>query len=293
MSLTSKFSSSGGLPIASQAEAEAGTNNGKTMTPLRTAEAIAALADGGGGALVRGYGTLQGHTSAGAAATAPPNLRMDFVSNNFATFTLYVDGSSYNFTLSDTDPANGTIWLDATFNSSSVMAPAFRDAINALSIPGVTAYASNDGYDFMLLTKSTTGAASGLIFTVNTEPTAYVITGGGSGTDATSDSGAVQEVTLIPQSGVKSVLPVKISVFGDGALSGVTVEVALKVGGSYYPVAALINGALTYGEAVPANHWDEWVIPRISSALVARYVDTPPMGGAMTIFAVAEQIATA
>lgn len=238
---------------------------------------------------MRGYGTLQGYTSAGAAATAPPNLRMDFVSNNFATFTLYVSGSSYSFTLSDTDPANGTIWLDASFNSPPVMAGAFRDAINALSISGVTASASNDGYDFLLISNSTMGSSASLIFTANSEPTAYVLSGGGSGTDATSDSGAVQEVVLIPQSGVKSVLPVKISVFGDGALSGVTVEVALKVGGSYYPVAALINGALTYGEAIPANHWDEWVIPRISSALVARYVDTPPMGGMMTVFAIAEQ----
>ncbi len=38
-----------GVPIASQAEAEAGTDNAKAMTPLRTAEAIAALAPGGGG----------------------------------------------------------------------------------------------------------------------------------------------------------------------------------------------------------------------------------------------------
>lgn len=34
--------------LAAQAEAEAGTNNTKFMTPLRTAEAIAALAGGGG-----------------------------------------------------------------------------------------------------------------------------------------------------------------------------------------------------------------------------------------------------
>lgn len=36
------------LPLASQAEAEAGTANDKGMTPLRTAQAIAALAGGGG-----------------------------------------------------------------------------------------------------------------------------------------------------------------------------------------------------------------------------------------------------
>lgn len=39
------------LPRASQAEAEAGTDNAKMMTPLRVAEAISALGGGGGGAV--------------------------------------------------------------------------------------------------------------------------------------------------------------------------------------------------------------------------------------------------
>ena len=39
----------GAAPFASQAEAEAGTENAKAMTPLRTAQAIAALGGGGGG----------------------------------------------------------------------------------------------------------------------------------------------------------------------------------------------------------------------------------------------------
>lgn len=37
------------VPVASQAEAEAGSSNTKAMTPLRTAQAIAALSGGGGG----------------------------------------------------------------------------------------------------------------------------------------------------------------------------------------------------------------------------------------------------
>ena len=40
------------LPMASQAEAEAGTNNSKLMTPLRVAQAIAVLAGGGGGSSI-------------------------------------------------------------------------------------------------------------------------------------------------------------------------------------------------------------------------------------------------
>lgn len=38
------------VTLASQVEAEAGVENTKVMTPLRTAQAIAALAPGGGGA---------------------------------------------------------------------------------------------------------------------------------------------------------------------------------------------------------------------------------------------------
>jgi hypothetical protein len=37
------------VPVASQVEAEAGSDNSKAMTPLRTAQAIAALSGGGGG----------------------------------------------------------------------------------------------------------------------------------------------------------------------------------------------------------------------------------------------------
>lgn len=39
----------GNLDLASQSEAETGTNNTKVMTPLRTAQAISALGGGGGG----------------------------------------------------------------------------------------------------------------------------------------------------------------------------------------------------------------------------------------------------
>lgn len=43
------------LPLASQAEAEAGTVNNKLMTPLRVAEAIAALASGGGSSVTHAF----------------------------------------------------------------------------------------------------------------------------------------------------------------------------------------------------------------------------------------------
>lgn len=56
------------VPIASQAEAEAGTANDKAMTPLRTAQAIAALA-GAGGTMLQGL-TLRVDSINGVDATA-------------------------------------------------------------------------------------------------------------------------------------------------------------------------------------------------------------------------------
>jgi hypothetical protein len=60
------------VPIASQAEAEAGTNNTKGMTPLRVAQAIAALAGGGGGSGVTAAelaGALYGNVDVASAGT--------------------------------------------------------------------------------------------------------------------------------------------------------------------------------------------------------------------------------
>jgi len=51
------------VPVASQAEAEAGTNDSKLMTPERTAQAILALAPGGGGGSVD-WGDIGGTLSA-------------------------------------------------------------------------------------------------------------------------------------------------------------------------------------------------------------------------------------
>jgi hypothetical protein len=63
------------VPIASQAQAEAGTNNATAMTPLRVAQAIAALASGGGGGQPETWAyvdPVNGHDTTGdGSATSP------------------------------------------------------------------------------------------------------------------------------------------------------------------------------------------------------------------------------
>lgn len=76
---------------------------------------------------------------------------------------------------------------------------------------------------------------------------------------------------------------------GDGALTPVSVQVALKVGGTYYQIAELINGTTINGDVIPGGYWDYWVTPLASSALVARYENTPPSNGALLLWALAEQ----
>ena len=97
------------VPVASQAEAEAGTNDSKLMTPERTAQAIAALAPGGGGGSVDWGdigGTLGAQTDL-AAALAGYQPLATVLTNTTASFTTAKDtklsGIATGATANDTD----------------------------------------------------------------------------------------------------------------------------------------------------------------------------------------------
>lgn len=261
---------------------------GGTTNFLRADGSWAAPAGGGGSALVRGSGTLQGHTTAGAAAGAPAQLSFPFngISNPHLSgyVNLVYNSNTYIIFLQDDFTAAGDAWVNTTdFSTSEELSSGLASAINTLIGTVASAVGS-----VCVVDNYTTGASS----TLSGESTYNdigSIGGGGSGTDAVTASGAVQEVVLIPQSGVKAVLPVKIAYRGDGALNGTSAQVCLKVGSSYYQVATLINGVSFFGDATPAAFGSEWVTPRASSSLVVRYTTTPPVGGAMTFIAIAEQ----
>ena len=101
-----------GVALASQAEAEAGTENTKAMTPLRTAQAIAALAPEGIGvnqtwqSVTRGAGTSYQNTT-GRPIQVVMNFDGDFMNASFQVsqdnstwLTVYTDGG-------DGGPAGG------------------------------------------------------------------------------------------------------------------------------------------------------------------------------------------
>jgi hypothetical protein len=88
------------VPIASQAEAEAGTNNAKMMTPLRTAQAIAASS------FVKADGTVSMTGQLTLPASNPTNA-------NHAARKAYVDAGDLWAKLTDAAVSNSTI-IDVT-----------------------------------------------------------------------------------------------------------------------------------------------------------------------------------
>lgn len=112
-------------------------------------------------------------------------------------------------------------------------------------------------------------------------------TGGGSGTNFIPGSGQVSEVTLISQDGTKAIKPLRCGVSGAGIST--TVQFALKVSGTYYPLSADMASDATTGEPGVSSYFAELVSGRGSASLVARMTGGIPNGGSLTCWAIAEQ----
>jgi len=242
-------------------------------------------APAGGSSLVRGSGVLQGYTTPATVATSPPALTYPFIwaapRDGYVTFNL--NGTNVTIYLSDNNPSQPH-WIDTNSTMTAAdIATLFSNYLNA----NFSVSSSVSGDD-VTITTSDTGSGAILIHveTTATVINSYNISGGGGGTDATSGSGSIEEVTIIPQSGTKTIKPVKITSLGAGV--NTVVQIALKVGSTYYPVVT--NLASGYGEGEPVPEPSEWVSGRASASLVARMVDTVPNGGVKLILAIVEQI---
>lgn len=123
------------VPIASQAEAEAGTDNTKAMTPLRSAQAIAQLA------VVSGWEFVSSITASNDATVA---------------FTNMVDGFDYQYMLELILPASDAVTLDAELG---IAGPTYRTT----------------GYDGMGCRISSAGGSSGSPITTNIEMSVQTI----------------------------------------------------------------------------------------------------------------------
>ena len=74
--------------LASQPQAEAGTDNATLMTPLRVAQAIAALT------LHRATGVLRGYTSPGSTGS-PASFTLDYATYDGVDWKITIDGTDY------------------------------------------------------------------------------------------------------------------------------------------------------------------------------------------------------
>ena len=129
--------------LASQAEAEAGTENTKGMTPLRTAEAIAALAAGSGltivdahtgsGALVLSTNSMQTSTGTPISVTLPPAgasaWQLVFFNQTGSTANVARDGSdTINGGTTIAVPPDSVGWFFKYGADTDVKALVFNDA---------------------------------------------------------------------------------------------------------------------------------------------------------------------
>ena len=239
-----------------------------------------------GGALVRGSGLLQGDTSPGAAATLAPDLTVTFglIPVDGTIWSLGTYGTFYTFTWASSDPVNGSAWIDITSLSSIYdAASAFATAVNSLSLGFVTA---SNLAEVTTITTSTVGATSVLNISIGDGSATSV--GGGTGADAVAPSGGISEVVIIAQDGTKTIKPVKAG-FHDAGGVAVGVQLALKVGGTYYPIGTALTASATVGSIEPGSFYAEWISGRASAALVAYMTGSTPLGGTLTCWAVAEQ----
>lgn len=259
-------------------------NNGDSGFNART-KINAAIDAVNAGAILRGSGVLMGNTAIGILASPPPPVTVAFNSVPAGVWTLYVSGYSYTFTWANSDPSNGSVWIDSNpIMSASDAVFAFINAVNSLGIG--TLAAGNPGGDNVLLENGSTGSTASLA--LSTSDGAATASLGGNGSDAVDPSGGTYEVAIIPASGVKSIKPIKVGVYDSTGLDSL-VQFALKVGGTYYPVGNEFPNYAMNGDIVVGEFFGEWIDGRAGAALVARMTGSPPFGGTLTCWAVVEQ----
>lgn len=239
--------------------------------------------------LVRGSGVLQGYTDPGSEAQPPPEAILTF-SGLTKEFVIVVDvpTGSYVFTASASDPGNGSVWVGSSLWSTLYDAAYYtKEAMVAVGITDLTIY-NGVSETINFLPSFTTGS---LTVTDPNGNAAITIDGGGSSTPAVPPSGEVDEVVLIAQDGTKTVKPVLLGYYIEpGFALDATVQFALKVGETYYPLGDDVPNNELQGN-VPANSFfAEWVSGRASASLVARMTSAVPTEGMLNCWAIVERV---
>jgi hypothetical protein len=252
---------------------------------MSAAGVLSASGGGGGASLVRGSGQLLGSTTAHADATAPAPLIVEFStpSHVMGSVSFSWNASAVDIYFGDSDPAQ-TYWIPTgSYTTADELAAAFAAKINDIMASTVATSLSNQ----VVITNGSTGASISVSITPSFADISYY-GGGGNGTDEIMEAGSVSEVTLIAQDGTKTIKPVRVFAYGGGIFD--TVQIALKVGGTYYPICQNVGSMEVYEEPIIGGYYAEWVSGRAAAALVARISgSTSPMGGDLRVIAIAER----
>jgi hypothetical protein len=264
-------------------------NNGDSGLDART-KINAAIDAVNASTIIRGSGVLQGHTNPGSPENAPSDLSYNLAfDQEFLLFYTH-NGTTYSFTISVTDPADSTIWIDSSgFSTALDPATAVAAAINALSIPGITASNAEATSQNCIVSDTNTGPAESHSGSLTNTTDPITVTGGGSGSSAVPPSGATSEVTIIPADESKDVKMIKAGVYNAGGGVNTTVQIALTVASTYYPIGAAFSAYTMTGEVAAGEFFFEWVTGRPAASVVARMTGEIPTGGALACWAVVEQ----
>lgn len=255
-------------------------NNGDSGLEART-KINAAIAAVNGGTLLRATGTLQAFTNAGAGATPPPPLDINFLTNvgDVFSLTIMVDGVTKVIAMSDDGPSD--YYADAsTFSTANDYVAAFDEAMAYFGFSNVEKTA-DDGSGNIQYTNSSTGASaniSGGSATTNGTGT-ISFSNGGAGTDLVPPSGDISEVVLVNAVAGKTIK--LINAWFDGGISpgptfslykrssggadtSISFEASMNTGGVIYPQGGNMSGwmnGLTPGSSLVAKVYETSVLP--------------------------------
>ena len=243
-------------------------------------------------ALVRGAGIVQGYTTAAQEpvyATTIMSLDPDnFISNGSINFTK--DGTQIALVvISDTDPG-GALWI---YNNGSSISP--TDAANSIiaAFSGHAELSAAVGYPYtgtqIKFTLNSMGSLAispeNIIATFDPSPSV-------GGTPGVEPSGAITEVQLVAAVAGKSPRLLIAGVVGTTGGVSAQMEIALKLGANYYPLANQYGVGSNQRLPLTADgstlHFDGLagasIVGRIISGLA-----TSPIGGQAKLWVIAER----
>jgi hypothetical protein len=158
----------------------------------------------GEGVPFEGSGRIQGYTDAGEPATSPANLSVTFSSPALSeaqggalTVTVNTNAESRVFTFSNTDPDDGTSWINTeTMVSSGEMATQLALSITDWALSNLSASEVGDVVTVEYVATGATATLGG-----DTSSGNISVAGGGTGTDGTAPSGDIPNVELVAANG--------------------------------------------------------------------------------------------